>query len=599
MMMYSKYVPQSLKHFMCHGQYKEVTKALQDVKNEANLQAECMDIVSLLAGYLTEQNLEANFELYSMSEDLLKLVAERCNPQETLLEILEKIETTNHDEIFTSLLKSLQIVLLRLHNNKPRSFEFSLNSILTYIEKVNLPEYIKNSDEKQELLLETDSTVRRILQLYMTVLLFLEPFTKLLQNDATTVFRDTTATRKNILICFILQLLQKSSIYLNVEKKTDKMDVKTYTRQVAEDLILVILKLTGDPFFFLLFHNNEYVCSSVFEKSRQNLKQNIFRMQDKCSTESLAMFYYLLLVGDLVPETAPKLYTSHYLFETCLGFCVHFLSHEQSAINYKGIQMGQTLLEILGTKHLQAKDLDENMHRLFCQYLTQTIIYSSIERNRKEGTLLLRDYILKFDCEGRYLLISNLFKSVNHSGLRSYLATIFKNMVHKAIEDYGDKNRKNDLFLGKSLKHLLMTEICVLKNHIETDLIDNADEIISGLNILRFLIIRDKTNVTDICSYIDQLDQQFLKPLRKSIDMSRAHFSAELDQVQQGLPVEEKIDFDISVDVLNGESLSELTKERKLSMLKNALNTFDLMDCLLARVNECVTIGLKSHKKAK
>lgn len=205
------------------GEFKDVIKLLRDNKNETSLQAESMDVVSTLVDNLTEENLRNDFKLFAACENLLKFVAEKCVPQEVLFELLERVELTKNDEIFTSLLKVLQVVLLRLNENKARSLEWSLNSIFSYIEAIGLPDYMTNIGSEEEKLLECDETIRRILQLYMTVLLFLEPIIKAF-NKEKDIFEVTGITRKNVVISFILQLMGKPLVYLNLHHPTSSVD---------------------------------------------------------------------------------------------------------------------------------------------------------------------------------------------------------------------------------------------------------------------------------------------------------------------------------------------------------------------------------------
>lgn len=200
------------------GECKNVNKLLRDTENEALLHAENMNIVSTLIGNMSEENLRSNFELFSVCEDLLKFVAGKCAPQEVLLELLEKLEITKNDEIFTSLLKALQIVLLRLNENKARSLEWSLNSVLAYVEAISLPDFISNIGVEEEKLLECDTTIQRILQLYITILLFLEPIIKEFNKEKNHIFEATGNTRRNIAVCFVLQLMGKPLVYLNVHQ---------------------------------------------------------------------------------------------------------------------------------------------------------------------------------------------------------------------------------------------------------------------------------------------------------------------------------------------------------------------------------------------
>ncbi|XP_058833691.1 glomulin-like isoform X1 [Topomyia yanbarensis] len=577
--------------------YKNVATVLRDEKNKANLHADCMEIVSVLISHLTEETLRDDFTLFTACEDLLKIVAGKCIPQEVLFELLERIELTKNDDAFTSLLKVLQVVLLRLKENKARSLEWSLNSVSCYITGISLPDYMANITEEGEKLLESDETIRRILQLYITVLLFLEPIVQKFTSVPKEVFCKTGITRRNVVICFILQLMGNPLVFLDVHHSEGlnsnnatpvKFGDKTYTRQVAEELVSALMNLQGDPFHLLQYGERRArwppkkarKTTGVFEEA----SRDIFMSDEKCPLLSLAMLCYLLF-GENLSTSYPKVYLPQYIYEIGLYHCTQLMNHHQAVVHYKGILLARNLEKVLGDVKLKSDDLDLAIHQLFCTSLSKIIVYSSVERNRKEGTFLLRNYIYKFDADGRYLVIANLFKTVQHNGLLSFIATIYKDFIHKELNSTDSPNPR---FTGHYLKHLLMNEICVLKKGIETDLVENSDTIISGLNILRFLLIRDKHNYTSIWSYIAEIDLNFLQPLRKSIDYARAHFKEEQSNVVARGEGSNHTDMDISIDILNGDNFPKLTKDKKLNLLAMALNNFDLMDCILARVVECM-----------
>lgn len=368
-----------------------------------------------------------------------------------------------------------------------------------------------------------------------------------------------------------IYLLQNRGIY---------NDAKTYSRQVAEDLMSTVCSLLGDP-LLLLPYGERRLRWSGRRHQNNTLTQDIFMNEEKCPILALAMFHYLLLGEDVLLNTAPTVYTQRYIFEMGLYYCTKLISNENIVVHHKGLILAKKLLDKLGPEMLSPDNLDVEIHRTFCESLSNLIVFSSNEKHRKDGTLLLRNYILQFDSEGRYLVIANLFKMVQHNGLHSYVATIYKDLVSKELSC---SSIPSTWYTGKSLKHLLLTEICVLKNGIETDLVENADTIITGLNVLRFLLLRDRLNQTSIWEYTREIEQQYLDPLRKSINLAKAHFTEERSSIAQAPECINSNSVDVSISMMNGGSLPELTKEKRLELLTHAMNQFDLMECLLARV---------------
>lgn len=200
------------------GKYEEVAVFLQNEKYEMHLNESCMDIVTMLISNINENTLRNNNTLYTTCENLLKFVAGKCSPQEILLVLLDRIELTKHDDVFTSQLKVLQIVLMRLNEGKVKSLEWSLNSVLLYIKNISLPPFMYSMEEHEENLLESEEIVQRLLQLYMTVLLFLKPIVEDATASHREAFHNTTATKSNIIICFILRLMGEPLIFLNARK---------------------------------------------------------------------------------------------------------------------------------------------------------------------------------------------------------------------------------------------------------------------------------------------------------------------------------------------------------------------------------------------
>ncbi|XP_055537620.1 glomulin-like isoform X1 [Wyeomyia smithii] len=578
------------------GKYTEAITLLQNEKFETQLNENCMDIVSTLVANLNGETFQNNNKLFTLSENLLKFVANKCNPQEVLLVILEQMELNKNDEVFTSLLKVLQVILMRLKESKVKSLEWSLDTLLLYINNIELPSFMSSIEETEEKLIESDETVQRILQLYMTISLFLDPIVKELGAIPRNIFHNTEITKHNVIICFILQLMGKPLIFLN-SQQADTADiensgrVKTYTRQVVEDLVSLLSKILGDSFFLLRYgeqrirwpKKNTSNMNNVFEET----SLDIFMNEKKCPLLSLAMLCYLV-IGEKCPPEIPKVYSPNYVFEVCLYFCTQFLKHEKPVVHYKGIII---VKKLLGTVLLTADDLDLKVHQNFCTDLAQLIVYSDIERNRKHGVFLLRDYIHRFDNKGRYMLIANLLKTIKHDGLHSFVSTIYKDLMHQELMSDATPSC---WYTGKLLKRLIMKEICLLKNGVETDLMENSDNITTGLNILRYLLIMDKLNRTSIWTYVAEIETEFLEPLRKAIDISRAHFKQELLAVAHN--DEPKNNYGIvTIRNINGDKLPELKRHKKQEILTKAMNIFDLMDSLLARVLECMGVTQTTH----
>uniref|UniRef100_A0A182R0C0 Ubiquinone biosynthesis protein n=1 Tax=Anopheles farauti TaxID=69004 RepID=A0A182R0C0_9DIPT len=144
------------------GDYKSALDVVANPDNEEAIKLQSMELISLTANNLTDDNAENKPELYSATETLLNRVAQKCSPPEVLYELMEKIRVTTSDDVFTSILKTIQVAVLRLPAKRARCLEWVLNTIIEYLDKISLPAVLdKDVDEKEEALLECEESFRR------------------------------------------------------------------------------------------------------------------------------------------------------------------------------------------------------------------------------------------------------------------------------------------------------------------------------------------------------------------------------------------------------------------------------------------------------
>lgn len=583
-------LPNVLNEYLMGNNLAQAALVLEDNRYSISLKSNVSDTVAVIMRYLTNDNFQNKIELFMSCENMLKVLAEKCNLEEILFEYLEILEGTKDDEVFTTILKCLQIIILREKEKKTRSIEWCLNGVITYLEGLPISEEVKSKiEDKEEIIIENSADAGRIVKNYLTVLLFIEPIKAeyIRESGLLLAFRDNTFTKKNILACFILQLLGKPFAFLNLKCPETKLS-RTYSRQCAETLVQMFASLFTDVYSLL-----EYVEKRIKWPVRdrngvyENSPTNIFMSSEKTPIFQIAVLYYLIISEDLLPVDTPKIYSKLYIFRKSIYLVVELIKCTENSLVYKGLKLCDQLIENLETEKLNADELNEKIHVEFCRNLTSLIVYSSSERNRKAGVVLLKKYILKFDITGKYLLIHNLMMIIEHNGLYGYLSTLYKDMVAEELNS--GQNCISKYCSGNYMKRMLLKNICFLKNGPEVDLMENSDRLISALNIVRFLIIRDTNNQTNIWELIDDLKNSFLKPLRTALDLSRSHYEDELKRVTSGAVATE--DDKMEIEIANSDEtggMPNLNKDKKMNLLNGALITFDVIESLLARVNECV-----------
>lgn len=574
-----------------HLSEKNLTAALQaveDNKYNSSLLQNCSDAVAAVKKHLTDENYTNQPDVYDVCENILKVIAQKANEAEALFEFMEVIETTKSDNVFMSGLKALQICLLRQKENKARSLEWCLNSIKIFMEELPFPEEMKSKlDSEEEKLLEINDNVQRILTNYLTLFLFYEPvLDSLTTNSRSETFRNVSITRKNVLGCFLLQLLGPPLAYLNLSEPVDKTLTNTYSRQCAETIVRQFTRLFPDPYFLFPYIERRIRWPIKDRPHEPDLYErrprDIFTVEEKIPFVAVGVLYYLMLAENLLPVNFPMVYSNTYLFESCLYVICEMFKSNENTIHYKGLILSTVLLDRFGEQRISCESLELNIHEDFCGELTRIISQTQIKRNSQKAGELIKKYILQFDQEGRMILIKNLLKVTTHNGLLGYLITIYKDMVAEELNS--NATDVSPHFSGSELKSLLLQQICVLPKGSETDLLQNSDSIICALNMIRFLSIRDKNNRTNYWECVRDIEQNFLSPLRVGLDMTRVHYKMERERVENGTD-DNGVEVKISVP---DKTFPEMTKEYKLQMIASAMNTFEMMESLLSRVNECI-----------
>lgn len=574
-------------------------QTIADNRHVISLQSNCSDTVALLATHLTDDNFAENPALYETCENLLKIVAEKSTVEDVLFELLEVVETTHSDNVFTTSLKALQICLRRQSDHKSRALEWALNSIIVYISKLPCNESVRNrSAEETDQLLEEDDEVRRILTNYLTLFLFYEPILDDIVEKTPPKkdgqFRDVDINRRNVLACFILQLLGPV-YFLNMERpSTDKKQqqlTNTYSWQVATTIVSHLARLWPDPLFLFDYIERRSrwprkavkLDDGVYEAA----PKDIFLMDDKLPSTALGVLFYLLYAERLMPATTPQIYAHLYQFESILYVAADMLATNEHTLHLKTLKLLQTVLGQFGKdERIPASSLDLPVHERFVTQLTRMLTQTPVKQNSQYGAMVLRQYVFQFEDDARYFLVRQLFGATDHNGLYGYLAAMYKEMVAEALNGPGEPG---EFFCGKQLQRMLLKYICILPKGAETDLLQNSDQIITALNVCRYLAIRDRTNRTGFWDVITAgLEDAFLRPLQTGLDYTKAHYKMEQKRVTDGVDDD---NVQLGVSLTSGEQLPEIDREAKLKMLASAMNTFDLMECLLGRVNECCKVG--------
>jgi len=147
--------------------------------------------------------------------------------------------------------------------------------------------------------------------------------------------------------------------------------------------------------------------------------------------------------------------------------------------------------------------------------------------------------------------------------------------------------------------------VCVLPQGVTSDLCAHSSRIISSLNLIRFLLLRDgSVNKTGIVELFPRLESSLLHPLRKALDLSKAHYDLKLKELcdpytrKERLKEEKRLFEALEADISIAAGLADdgpvsvplkpgdISLDEQRKSVEGALNTFEHMKGLLAWLYE-------------
>uniref|UniRef100_A0A8C5UVX9 Glomulin, FKBP associated protein n=1 Tax=Microcebus murinus TaxID=30608 RepID=A0A8C5UVX9_MICMU len=474
---------------------------------------------------------------------MLDLLVQLCNPKELLLGLLELIEEPSGkqiSQIFLILLQPLQTVIQKLHN-KAYSVGLALSTLWSQLSLLPVP-YSKEQ-------IQTDDY--GLCQCCKALIEFTKPFVEEVIDDKENLLEDENEKLKDELLKFCFKSLKCPLLMAQFLEQCEEAGNDPLRYFASE--IIGFLSAIGHPFSKMIFNHGR--------KKRTWDYLEFEEEEDKQLADSMASLAYLVFVQGISIDQLPMVLSPLYLLQFNMGHIEDLL--ENGLLRIEG---QQSTLPVLRNK----------------SFLTVPQV----------NNYLCSLYINKLDSQGniRYLVYFKcLLNTSNHSGVEAFIIQNIKNQIDISLK----RTHNNKWFTGPQLISLLDL-VLFLPEGAETDLLQNSDRIMASLNLLRYLVIKDNENdnQTGLWTELGKIENNFLKPLHTGLNMSKAHYEAEIKNSQENTQVQKTKDL-CSITV-GGEDLPNMPPEMQLKVLHSALFTFDLIESVLARVEELIEIKTKS-----
>ncbi|XP_037354549.1 glomulin [Talpa occidentalis] len=495
---------------------------------------------------------------------MLDLLVKLCNPKELLLGLLELIEEPSGkqiSQIILLLLQPLQTVIQKLHNNKAYSVGLALSTLWSQLSLLPVPYSKEQTDDYG------------LCQCYKALIEFTKPFVEEVMDDKPSSLENEKLKDEILKFCFkSLKCPLLTAQFLDQSEETGNDPLRCFASE-----IIGFLSAIGHPLPKMIFNHGR-------KKKTWNYLE-FEEEEDKQLADSMASLAYLVFVQGISIDQLPMVLSPLYLLQFNMGHIEVFLQRTEESVFSKGLDLLENGLLRIEDNSLLHQYLEIKSFLSVPQGLVKIMTLCPTETLRKKGLAMLQLYINKLDSQGKYTLFRCLLNTSNHSGVEAFIIQNIKNQIDMSL-----KRTHNKWFTGPQLIPLLDL-VLFLPEGAETDLLQNSDRIMASLNLLRYLIIKDNENdnQTGLWTELGKIENNFLKPLHTGLNMSKAHYEAEIKNSQ-----EVQKSKDLCYVTVGGEEIPNMPPEMQLKVLHSALFTFDLIESVLARVEELIEIKTKS-----
>uniref|UniRef100_A0A8C6VDP9 Glomulin, FKBP associated protein n=1 Tax=Naja naja TaxID=35670 RepID=A0A8C6VDP9_NAJNA len=519
------------------GNIAEVLEIVQNEKNVVIIKNMGWSLIGPLLRCMLKQEQDDVERQYCMK--ILDKLVELCSAKELILGFLEQIEQASREQTSAAillLLKSLQEALLKLDTKKAYSVGLSLSTILSQLSLLPIPYTKEQLQEDQHGLCQCLNALPQ----------FVRPFVLEIVQHTEIISGGNCNDLKEELLGFCLKSLKHPLLMAELDPLPEEM-AENPLRQFAAEIVRILADIRE------LFPQVRFQPAC---KSENWDDEDISEMDKQQSSDALACLTYIILVQDCFGvDCLPVVFNPSYILQCNMVHIRGLLKRTEEPVLLKGLDLVKIMTQ--------------------CPF----------ESLRKKSLKILQLYLDKFDEEGKYILFRCLLKTSNHSGVEGHIIQNIKNQIDLSLK----REEGSKFFTGLQLISLL-DMVLSLPEGAETDLLQHSDRIMASLNLLRYLLIKDNEDDNKTCIWTElyKIERNFLKPLHTGLNMSRAHYEAEIKRKKENKIAEPHSSKKTCSQLIAKAKMSGITKDMELQALHSAVFTFDLMKSVLARVEELI-----------
>ncbi|XP_074617948.1 glomulin-like isoform X1 [Acropora palmata] len=611
----------SVKKCIDIGKLRELVDALTLPDYEDVLQFVGWELIGVICPTFVDNIQQEGFQ---ECKRLLKFIAEKCNGKEVCIGVLEQLNSQSsfHLEKFITLLNMVKTALQKLKEKKLKCVSMVLPSIMRQIKSVEL------LDEPTEN--EPDDEEGRIIHVIQSVLEHMNDFLRPLVQECTTKTSCSamhspdsyiTSLRQEILQCLI-QLLDYPLVFLDLGREaweTKESDINDcQSSHPVDDLspfriypceIMQFIQMAGDSNVLVYLMEYTWKMEQMFGEEMTALngsltidsgsleREDVEEQDSNFPILGLGCFSYLLLVEEIEKDHFPAVHSFKYMVRVNMKHVLCLLRRTELYVIHKGLELLNVLFARLEDKCLEYRH-DEFKHMVdILKTLINVMTICSSKKLRLKSVHLFPILVAKLDQRSQYGIFYTILEECHHAGVAGMLIYLLKEQVNHELCSTVEKS----WFQGTRLMSILQLVLKPPpKPGTEKDLVQDTDRIMGTLNLVRFILLRDLSDKTNVWENFTAMEQNFLEPLKETLKETTLQYQAELmrkkDEMAENKSNTKKDGIEFNIKSPDGKSLPPMPYSAQIEALESGLHSLDMMESILARISEIAKLRKKEEK---
>ena len=298
-------------------------------------------------------------------------------------------------------------------------------------------------------------------------------------------------------------------------------------------------------------------------------------------SRGVGWMWYLVFCVPALDGWCPSLYSGRYLLRSVTMHIVSLLRVGVPQVSVVALTLLSTLMEHIekGTLHLTEDQCNKHeLYILLCQELINTMSKHPEEIVRRNTYQTLRAFLLLFSESTQFRLLSLLIETCPYKSTAAELIQQQKNTIHRIVVQPVGSCSQQLILSSRSLYQQLHE----LQND-PTQFIQNVECTLSYLNLIRFLVVLDRTRgLTPVSRPLwrEHLLEQYLHPQLKHAQIfldDQRHVLASSDRAEQSLQ---------SMQQFAGTTMPTLSREEHSAGILHAITDTQMIMDLTERVIE-------------